>query len=421
MYKLSTFILFPVMLISHTVSASGWMLFGINLGVFLYVVTTGIALYVGLRSRYRSLVTTMMVLTIVMRLFAEFSGSEPLRQMAFGSLAIVFAVAGAMMYGRNPFLLHKQLVVYLALCIPIMVMQIMGVSQFLMGWDMGYTHSVLDILSPGEIGTFKEVPLYPTLFVESSDNFEYSIGQGRPVGLMYGNNPLSVIVAIAVAVNLAITRTSRIKFSDIIVTMAIVLTMSKLAFSTMILLYLWFLVFGMRERRLLVLKLITILAIVMFLYYILFPGLFMSNLSEAMVMSSLMLRLMDVIYSLGIENSFGQLVWLSEVYKPYDAYMVLEEESYSVIGILLKSKLLIPLLFVVIYGSMRYAYRVCNMISRPTTVYVVTLIACILTQFGTVFYSVNSFQLVMGFALFPLFKKMSTPEGYSLVRAQAKD
>ena len=352
----------------------------------------------------------MIVLAIVMRLLAALGGTESLREVGFAALAIVFAVAGAMMYGRNPFLLHKQLVVYLALCIPIMVMQIMGVSQFLMGWDMGYTHSVLDILSPGEIGTFKEVPLYPTLFVESSDNFEYSIGQGRPVGLMYGNNPLSVIVAIAVAVNLAITRTSRIKFSDIVVTGAVVLTAGRLVYGTTILLYLWFLIFGVRERRLLVLKLIIVFAIVLLLYYILFPGLFIANFSKEMMMVSIMLRLVDLLRAVGLYNFFdstGQLSALAFDYKPSFVYEV--HEGYSSVATLIRSKLLIPSLFVIIAGSILYVYRVRNMISRPAMVYVVTLMACVLTQFGVPFVKAGSFQLIMGFALFPLFKKMWAP------------
>ena len=409
MYKVSTYMLLPLILINHTVSESNWILFGIKLGAILYAVTIVLALYVGLRSQYRGLITTMIVLAIVMRLLAALGGTESLREVGFAALAIVFAVAGAMMYGRNPFLLHKQLVIYLAICIPIMLLQILGVSSLLMGWNMGYLDDYDLGMTLDEFGTFREVPLYPTLFV-GIDDLVYSVGQGRPVGLMYGSNPLSIFVSIAIAINLAIPRTSRIRFSDIVVTGAVVLTAGRLVYGTTILLYLWFLIFGVRERRLLVLKLIIVFAIVLLLYYILFPGLFIANFSKEMMMVSIMLRLVDLLRAVGLYNFFdstGQLSALAFDYKPSFVYEV--HEGYSSVATLIRSKLLIPSLFVIIAGSILYVYRVRNMISRPAMVYVVTLMACVLTQFGVPFVKAGSFQLIMGFALFPLFKKMWAP------------
>ena len=100
------------------------------------------------------------------------------------------------------FLLHKQLVIFLALCLPVMFLQILGVSSLLMGWNTEYAHdtSILDI---DELGTFKDIPLFPTLFV-GIDDLNYSIGQGRPVGLLHSNNVLSIFVSIAACLNLVI-------------------------------------------------------------------------------------------------------------------------------------------------------------------------------------------------------------------------
>ena len=405
MYKITTYILLPSMLINLTVAENRWGVFGSSLDQYIYAATIGLSWYVGSLSRYRLLVSIALLFAIAMRLLGVLGGGESLREIGLAALAVVFAVAGAMIYGRNPFLLHKQLVIYLALCIPIMLLQILGVSSLLMGWNIGYLHDAL-VLTQDNVGSFQEIPLYPTLFVQP-DDLVFSIGQGRPVGLMYGNNPLSFFISIAVAINLTIARTSRICFSDIVVTVATVLAMSKLAFGITILLYLHFLVFGVPERRLLVLKLISVLTIVMSLYYILFPGLFVINLSEDMVMTSIVLRLVDLLKGAGIEIHFGQIIELGNIYKPSKEYVT--EEGYSFIGSALHSNRWIPLLFVLIIGTVLYVYRVQSITTFPTTIYTVTLVTYIATQFATSFIGTPSSQIILGFILFPLLKKIWTP------------
>ena len=399
MYKAAEYLLLPLLLINLTVAENRWTVFGFRPEQFIYAVTIGLAVYVGLLSRYRHLVAMMLGLTIVLRLLEPFGGGEQLRQIGFGLLAIVFAVAGAVIYGRKPSLLRKQLVIYLALCIPIMLLQILGASSFVMGWNSEYAHD-RNLVALDAVGTFTQIPVYQTLFV-GIDQLDYMIGQARPVGLLYSNNVLSIFVCIAVAVNSAITRSSRISFSDIIVTVAIVLTMSKLVLGVTILLYIGFLVFGVLERRRLVLKLIAILAVVMLSYYTLFPGLFISSFSEGMVMSSILLRLVDLIKALGIESSFGRVI---ELGKAYESNNQVIGEGYSFVATFLRSKLLIPWLFVMMTGLILYVYRLRKMISRQSMVYALTLITCVLTQFAVPFVGTPSFQLIMGFALFPLFK-----------------
>lgn len=405
MFKFSAYMLLPFMLANLTIAENRWTIFDLHPDQFIYAATIGLAWYAGAFSRYSLLVTIMLVLAIAMRLLETLGGNASLREVSFAALAVVFAVAGAVIYGRNPLLLHKQLVIYLALCIPIMFLQILGVSSLLMGWNIGYLHDP-SVMNIDDVGSFKDIPVYPTLFV-GIDDLEFSTGQGRPVGLMYAANPLSVFISIAVAINLAITRASRIRFSDIVVTIAIVLAMSKLSFGVAILLYAGFLVFGGRERRLLALKLIIVLAMVMFLYYLLFPGLLITNFSEGMVMGAIMLRLVDLLKALGIENYFGQLDDLAIVYRQSYVYVV--GEGYSAVATLLRSKLLILSLFAMMVGVVLYVRRVQDMASRPAMVYVVTLLACILTQFAVPFVGAASFQLIMGFALFPLFRKMWVP------------
>lgn len=418
MYKVGMYLLLPLMWINLTVAENRWTMLGLNPAQYIYALTVGIAWYIGACSRYRRLVTAMLMLAIALRFLAAVGGGESFKDLGFAALAVVFAAAGAEAYGRKPSLLRKQLVIYLALCIPVMFLQILGVSSLLMGWNIGYLHDP-NLFTIQDVGTFKELPLYPTLFV-GVDDLVFSTGQARPVGLMYASNPLSIFVSLAFAINFAITRTSRICFSDVVVTIALVLAMSKLSFGVLILLCLAFLIFGKLGKRLLARKLIILFAVVMVLYYILFPGLFAVNLSEGMIMSSIMLRLMDLFKAMGFESAFGgRLVELAYTYRLSNVYVV--GEGYSTAASLLRSSNLIPLLFVLMAGFFFYVYRIRSMNSRLAMVYVVTLLTCLLTQFAVPFIGTSSFQLIMGFALFPLFKKMWLPSGPGGVSPDACD
>jgi hypothetical protein len=386
-----------------TVAENHWTVYGLKPDVLIYGVCLMLAWYIGLTTRYRRLVTGTMMLAIIVRLLSGFGWGDSLHPLAVALFAINFAVAGATIYGKTPALLHKQLVIFLALCIPIMIMQILGVSSVLMTWTTAYLDDPDSNFVLEDLGTFKSMPVYPTLFVGAEDLI-YSIAQARPVGLMHNNNPLSVFVSIAIAINLAIARTSRIRFSDIVVTAAIVLTMSKLVFVVAIILYLGFLLFGSARLRMLALKLIVALIIALVLYYFLFPGLFMANFSEGVVMTSLLLRLVDLVNATGLAETFAQIIPAEETYKPSYQYVI--GEGYSTFATLARSEMAMPVLIVMAAGAMFYAYRLTRMVSCPTMIYVVTLFACILTQFAVPFTMASSFQLIVGFALFPIFSKL---------------
>ena len=404
------------MLINHTVAENNWHVFGLRPHVFIYAMIIGLASYLGFHTRYRNLVTTMFCICVVMRLLYSASGEELFHLLSFSSLAIIFVVAGASIYGSNPTLLHKQFMVYFVLCIPIMLLQMMGVSQFVQGWNIAYAH-VGNVLTSSEIGTFKEVPLYPTLFA-GADTFPGSIGQTRPVGLMYGSNPLSVFVSIFITLNLAIKRTYRLRFSDIVVTAMIVLTMSRLVFGVTIIIYLFFLIFGMRQRRILVLKLLALVAMGLLLYYTLFPGLFLANFNTDVVMISIMLRLGDLWRTMGFAVFRDTVNELSLIYQPHSHYIVdelilSEEKSTSSVTMFLKSDLLIIWFSIIIFGFLRYVYQVRNIKFHNWRVYIVTLFACIMTQFAVPFHGSVAFQLIIGFSLFPFFNKLWLNYSYS--------
>ena len=69
-------------------------------------------------------------------------------------------------------------------------------------------------------------------------------------------------------------------------------------------------------------------------------------------------------------------------------------------------------LFILLVVFVQYAYRLRQMGTLPIMPYVVTLIVCVLTQFGTGYFAAPSFQFIASLALFPLFN------GYGNLRLQ---
>ena len=61
-----------------------------------------------------------------------------------------------------------------------MILQISGASSIFMYWNVDYLHSP-EILTIEELGTFKIIDVYPTLF-RSAEDIYLLIGQGEKLG-----------------------------------------------------------------------------------------------------------------------------------------------------------------------------------------------------------------------------------------------
>lgn len=401
MNKAAKNLLFPLLFVNITTSANNWAILGIGIGQTLFWVIIGLAWLVCLQTPYRRVSNIALVLSLLIRGIELFSESLLLHGLRVALMAILFVIAGAKIYGQNPALIHKQLIIFLALCIPVMLLQISGTDSFFLSWGL---ESNPDIFDYDKIGTYQKIPVYPTLFV-SQENLYCTVGQSRPVGLLYSNNPLSVFVAIAAGLNFALPKELRIKYSDIIVSLSLVLTMSLLAFAMTLLIYAFFMAFGtiLEKRR--SIKLVSLLALILFLYYLFYPGLFLNNLSQGKLMSSILIRGLDLAHSLGITFSssfyYDQIQFLGNNFK--------EEESYSLYSQIFKSALAFPVIGIILLLMISYYRRVIS-IKRSketsTLIYSVTAIVCVLSNFAVPYAYAPSFQLILGFALSPMFIKM---------------
>jgi hypothetical protein len=412
-YTAAVYLLLPLMWVNLTVGENKWAIFGLGIGQMLYWAIIGLAWYVAFRSPYQRIATAMLLSAFALRPLEAMGDGVAAHALRLGALAAVFTIAGAWIYGRDPHFLHRQLVVFLGLCVPIMLLQVLGVGSWVMFWSTSYLHDP-NIQDLSEVGTFMEFPLYPTLFVDF-DNVIFSIGQARPVGLMHASNILSIFLSIAVALNLVIPRSNRLRVGDLIITTAAVLAMSKMVFALLAMLYVGALLVAPMERKVLALKLLCVFAILGSVYYFLFPGLLQVNLSEDMVRVSVLLRLLGVLTALGIEN-VGSFVYDQSqlIGRSFD-----EENLYSTVALLLASGAAIPALIAVGAVGVLYLYRLRQMRFGNSWGYAVLLLVCVATQFAVPFATAASFQLILGLALFPLFRRLwrdRIPTGKSVLQ-----
>ena len=106
----------------------------------------------------------------------------------------LFSLAGFFLYANDLRMLRNVLIALVFWNLVLMPFQIAGVSSALMYWNTDYAHD-LNVLALEEVGTFKEIPVYPTFLLNRLHQFQ--IGQGRPNGITPANNLLSVFLTFA--------------------------------------------------------------------------------------------------------------------------------------------------------------------------------------------------------------------------------
>lgn len=392
----------PMLLINITTSANLWSIGGAYIGQIVFWLIIGMAIFIGLQSRYVILAIISSSLFVVFTVGYAVTDIEALRFAKIFSMSLLLLPVGAELYGNNPFLLRKQLVCFLAVSIPILLCQILGVSSFFMYWNTEYAHD-LSVLAIEEIGTFKEIPVYPTWLV-GPDEVYYQIGQGRPVGLLYSNNVLSIFVAITTALTLTLDRSKRMRLPEIICAIAIVLTLSKTAIAATGAVLIVLLSVGVRSHKMKAMKFALMLLVFYLLYAAAFPGIFSIAFSPEMIWSSFLYRALDVGNAVGADWVFDyfayEVEWLN--LRPST------QASYSVVGMILKNNYAIPMVMGLIVLTIVYFRRLAIMryLNYPLMPYFMVGMVCVITQLTIPYLAAPSFQVILGFSFFPIFHRM---------------
>tara|TARA_B100000768_G_scaffold180070_1_gene199141 strand:+ start:263 stop:1423 length:1161 start_codon:yes stop_codon:yes gene_type:complete len=379
------------------VAANGWAIFGLGLGQILYWVILLLGVKILSKTVYRQVGVLLLLLTISLKLINIIFNTTFTGFMSEFPPGLIFVLVGATIYAKNPIVIYRQLIYFFALSIPFMILQKIGVHTFFYGWNTelfheNFNYSFDEVKDLGVI--FKNIPLFPTLFVELND-LTYAMYQGRPTGLLYSNNVLSVIISIAVALHFTISHSIKIKFKNIIIALIIVLTMSTLVYGVLFLLFIYFyFVHGDKNMKRNALKTVFLTLAMIFTHYLFFPGLTISSFGLVNAISFVS-RFADIFNALGI-NYFDEFIILYNL--KFDS-----EESVSLIGSILKNNFLyLILIFSLVIIKVYYKHLKNH--KESTVVYVTLLVVCLLTQFGVNFIKAPSFQLFLGIALFPIFK-----------------
>ena len=388
-----------LLLINITVSANAWAFLGLPIGQLLYWVILILGVKILTKTDYKQVGVLLLLLTIALKLINTFFNSTFTGFMSEFSPGLIFILVGATIYAKNPIVIYRQLIYFFALSIPFMVLQKIGVSTFFYAWstELFHENSTYFFDEEKDLGViFKNIPLFNTLFVELSD-LTYTMYQGRPTGLLYSNNVLSVIISLALALHFSLNHNIKINFKYIVIAAIVVLTMSTLVFGVLILLFIYYYFINKNKNlKSNALKTLWFTLVILFLHYIFFPGLTITSIGIINVIS-FVTRFAEIFNAFGL-NYFDEFIVLQNLKIDFN-----DDQSFSLIGALLKNKFSY-LFFIFSLLIMKVYYKSLKKIRGQATIYTTLFFVCIMTQFAVNFLRAPSFQLFLGIALFPIFK-----------------
>ena len=208
------------------------------------------------------------------------SGAE-VTALYIAGMAGVFGLASAWIVAKRPALVRRQAWIFLAVSGPLMVVQMYGHPEILHTFrtdihDPVTGRVILDAL-------FQRDPLAG-----------YSTLQMRPAGMLFANNFLSLVLLGLMAVCFGRWRRGRMDRIDWALALVVALTMSKMVFVTLIVLTGLMSVLGGRPIRRRMLRFWMALALCLGISYLLFPGVFLYNVSPTNALVNLNVRFADL-------------------------------------------------------------------------------------------------------------------------------
>jgi hypothetical protein len=336
------------MLVKLVIAANNFKIYFIDLGFLLFISSIFLALLVLIQTPYAFTGLILFLLSFAFYFLEIFSGDILFTTSKTIFLDLLFLLAGAKVFLTSPGLIPRQLYLFFFLCIPVMLFQITGASSFFMFWNTDYLHSP-EILSPEELGTFKIIEVYPTLF-RGSDELYLMIGQGRPSGLLHANNLLSYLICIGIALNAAFNdKKSTLKSQDYILATISVLSMSF----TVFVIFLISVIYLLSENFIKAIKLLFAFSFILLIYYLFFPGIVENFFSETTIFSKIFSRFYELAYSIGFYDFF---TFTYDAATNIDYAFDPSQGSYSILTIIISNNLVIPILLLFILSGIAFFF-----------------------------------------------------------------
>jgi hypothetical protein len=184
-----------------------------------------------------------------------------------------------------PKMLKWQIFIFLVLSVPIMIIQISGVSE---------TVHVLNTLfyQYDEFGgSYRDLQLEEVLF-KKSEEIIYNSAQSRPPGLFHSNAILSPILLSSAAILFSLNYSKKLAITDLLICLSLVLVMSKISVVAIFVILL--ISKNNFDSRIRYWQIFILLLMLYFTYWIFIPGYFVNNLGLDGFYSSSYYRLIDM-------------------------------------------------------------------------------------------------------------------------------
>lgn len=207
----------------------------------------------------------------------------PIPELEIGyhlATGLLFGVAGATIFIHRVDVLYRQMMVFVALSIPMMLLQMLGVP---------WSHA----LRTEDDGSIADYELGSLLF-QSDQGVGFNTLQLRPAGLLHASVFLSIVMLPTMAIHFSRWRGGRIDWRDVSVLGVVALAMSKILILATMIFALWYFVAGPSVYRLRMTKYVGVAGVLLLLYSVLFPSAFSYNLSPEIVYINFSIRLADL-------------------------------------------------------------------------------------------------------------------------------
>jgi len=288
-------LLFPAMMINMVIGNQMWEIGGVNPGqpIFWIVLTLALVVLAGsLRDPVWACVIAVAI--VAGRAVEAATGFSALYYIALNGAFLLIGIVVAL---EAPTLIYRQIRFFLALCLPLMFLQIVGAGEWTQALNTEYWGSELEIGQPKAV--------YPMLFQSIEYvQWHYGVGQGRPAGLLHANNVLSLIVIFGFVLQLGRVQRRQVTWTDAILVGAMVMAMAKIVLAVVILLFLWMWFLRDRVCRKRATGILILTFICYAIYALVFPGLFEMQLSAYKIMYSITVRVFDLLEAFtGLEDS----------------------------------------------------------------------------------------------------------------------
>ena len=203
----------------------------------------------------------------------------------FFLLSITFI--GGIIYLNNHYkLVHKQLIFICFINAIMMFLQLSNAGE----WTQ--------FLSTESTEAFGQKIMYDTLFVPI-EQLDYNVIQGRPSGLLRSNNILSGVTIFALAIHLTRLKKNNL-FGIIVLTLMMVLASARLIYISYFFMFLFLFFSSNKQLRSNAIKSLISTLFFIFMYSILFPGLFDNFWNFYSLTYNLLIRINDIVANIQI-------------------------------------------------------------------------------------------------------------------------